>query len=143
MNLRAICRLDQQAVREHVALLVFAAHAANGRPSRTRCPRFFATLVQRTNRFCRLVGSGARQLPELAGRLGKSPPTARALAIESFSQSREGGRLRKGHNRSECQWRTVRVMAIRDPTDGMPQDLHGGLGDMLVVVRRAGLAEVL
>jgi hypothetical protein len=37
----------------------------------------------------------------------------------------------------------VGVVAIRDPTDRMAQDLHRRLGDVLVVVRRASLPQVL
>jgi hypothetical protein len=39
--------------------------------------------------------------------------------------------------------RTVGVVAIRDAADRMAQDLHRRLGDMLVIVCRAGLPQVL
>jgi hypothetical protein len=37
----------------------------------------------------------------------------------------------------------MRVVAIGDPADRMAEDLDRRLGDMLVVVRRSGLPEIL
>jgi hypothetical protein len=50
-------------------------------------------------------------------RVGKSPPAAWALAIEPFDERRECGRLRKGHDRFECQWSAMSVVAICDSAD--------------------------
>ena len=47
------------------------------------------------------------------------------------------------YDRPEGQWGTVGVVAIRDPAGRMAQDLHPRLGDVLVIVRRAGLPQVL
>jgi hypothetical protein len=78
-----------------------------------------------------------------SARVGEPPPATRALAVRTSQDRRERATLRQGHDRPEGQWGTVGVVAIRDPADRMAQDLHRRLGDMLVIVCRAGLPQVL
>lgn len=80
--------------------------------------------------------------PDPAG-IGVSSAAARALAAASLHQCLERRRLRQRHDRPERQGRLVGVVAIGDPANRMAQDLHRRLGHVLVVVRRAGLTEVL
>ena len=75
--------------------------------------------------------------------VGESPSAARTLAIETSDKRRKCGRLRKGHDRFERQRSTMGIVAISDSADGMAEDLDRRLGNVLVVVRRASLAEVL
>src|SRR5439155_3509890 len=80
--------------------------------------------------------------PRLSG-VGESSAAARAVAVISADERREGGRLRECHDGLERQRRAVGVVAVGDAADGVPEDLHRRLGHVLVVVRRARLAEVL
>ena len=79
---------------------------------------------------------------ESAG-VGEPPPAARALAVPPRRIAENARRLRQGHDRPEGQRGPVGVVAIRDPADRMAQDLDRRLGDVLVIVRRAGLPQVL
>src|SRR5262245_58361540 len=79
---------------------------------------------------------------ESAG-VGEPPPAAWALAVPPSQDRRERTRLRQGHDRPEGKRGAVGIVAIRDPADRMAQDLHRRLGDVLIIVRRAGLPQVL
>ena len=75
--------------------------------------------------------------------VGEPPPAARALAVAPLEERRERGRLRQGHDRPERQRGAVGVVAVGDPADRVAEDLDRRLRDVLVVVRRAGLPQVL
>ena len=93
------------------------------------------------------VIAGVRHLasvgsPDSAG-VGVSTAAARAPAAASPHQGLKRRRLRLRHDRPEGQRRPVGFVAVGDPADRVPEDLHRRLRRVLVVVRRAGLAEVL
>ena len=75
--------------------------------------------------------------------VGEPSPAARALAVAPSQERRERTRLRQGHDRPERQRGAVGVVAVRDPADRVAEDLDRRLGDVLVVVRRARLPQVL
>src|SRR6516165_9235351 len=79
---------------------------------------------------------------ELSG-VGEGSPAAGALAVVPVDQRRERGWLREGHDRLERQRGPVGVVPVGDAPDRVPQDFDGRLGQVLVVVRRARLPQVL
>ena len=78
-----------------------------------------------------------------SGLLSKPSFTARAFPVEASNQSGEGCGLRKSHDGPTGKRRTMSIVSVGDPADGVPQNLDCRLGDVLVVVSRAGFAQVL
>ena len=97
--------------------------------------------LRRSRRLCR----DARIPPSCLDRprVLESRPTTRTLTIVSFEKGGERGWLRNGHDRLECQRTAVRVMTIRHARDGVAEDLDGRFRQVLVVVRRTGLSQIL
>src|SRR5438128_1875192 len=75
--------------------------------------------------------------------VGEAPPTAGALTITPFEERRERRRLRQRHDRPERQRGAVGVVPVGDAADRVAQDLDRRLGDVLVVVGGARLAQIL
>src|SRR5262249_58420637 len=75
--------------------------------------------------------------------ISEAPPATRTLALMSVQQRGERGRLRDGHDCFERQRAAMRIVPIGDPADGMTQDLDGRLRQVLIVVCRTSLAEIL
>lgn len=65
------------------------------------------------------------------------------MAVQSLHQGVKRRRLRNAHDRLERERSSMRVVAIRDPADGVPKDLDRGLRHVLVVVGCTCLAKVL
>jgi hypothetical protein len=61
----------------------------------------------------------------------------------AFDECKECRRLWNGHDGSKRQWITVCVMTVRDSADGMAKYFDGRLRNVLVIVGRARLAEIL
>jgi hypothetical protein len=75
--------------------------------------------------------------------VGESSLATRTLAVASLEERRERRRLRRRHDCLEGQRGSVGVVAIGDAADRMAENLDRRLGNVLVVVGRARLAQIL
>lgn len=61
----------------------------------------------------------------------------------AFDKCKECRRLWDGHDGSKREWITVCVMTVRDSANSMAKYFDGRLRNVLVIVGRACLAEIL
>lgn len=74
--------------------------------------------------------------------MSKPATAARAFTVDATQQGFEGERLGQRHDRLEREWIAMSVMSIRHSANRMAEDLNRRLGQVSVVVCRAGLAQI-